>query len=290
MFGAGRGIVPYWFLGVVVDKDDPTNNGRVRIRAIGVHPEDPQVPVVLGDKEELDYVEDSDLPWAWVINGTFGKMQCVPDEGEWVFGFFADGRDAQHPMILGSIAGSNTDDFGFGTQPSDEAPDQRPDNTFDNTNNPGSDSITPPDPNAVSTGYEQSGLTQAQVEDMIREEAALRGINPNTAIEVARSEGVYGYQSTARRPDGSRERSYGPYQLFVDGGLGTEFQRQTGIDIANDRSAASIRRQIQFSLDYAASNGWGPNNTWYGAGRVGITNREGLAGASPVNNWREGQV
>ena len=48
-------------------------------------------------------------------------MQCIPDEGEWVLGFYADGRDAQHPMLVGSIPGSNTDTFGFGTQPEEEA-------------------------------------------------------------------------------------------------------------------------------------------------------------------------
>jgi hypothetical protein len=117
MFLEGTSFKPFYFFGVVVDKDDPTNNGRVRVRCLGVHPEDPRLPLDLNDKEELDYVEDQDLPWAWVINGTFGKLECIPDEGTWVLGFFADGRDAQHPMILGSIPGSNTDTFGFGTQP-----------------------------------------------------------------------------------------------------------------------------------------------------------------------------
>ena len=121
MFSAGSSLNPFWFFGVVVDKDDPTNNGRVRVRTLGMHPEDPRIPIELNDKEELDYVEDQDLPWAWVINGTFGKMQCIPDEGEWVLGFYADGRDAQHPMLVGSIPGSNTDTFGFGTQPEEEA-------------------------------------------------------------------------------------------------------------------------------------------------------------------------
>tara|TARA_R110000796_G_scaffold41570_1_gene102793 strand:+ start:443 stop:832 length:390 start_codon:yes stop_codon:yes gene_type:complete len=114
------GFTPLWFMGVCVDKDDPTNAGRVRVRCLHYHPEDPRIPLELNDKEELDYVEDQDLPWAWVINGTFGKIQCVPDEGEWVVGFFTDGRDAQHPMIIGSIAGTNTDMFGFNTQTQDE--------------------------------------------------------------------------------------------------------------------------------------------------------------------------
>ena len=58
MFVEGTSLNPFWFFGVVVDKDDPTNNGRVRVRTLGMHPEDPRIPVELNDKEELDYVED----------------------------------------------------------------------------------------------------------------------------------------------------------------------------------------------------------------------------------------
>lgn len=199
-------------------------------------------------------------------------------------GFDGDPQRAREKAAAAQAAAPDSADAGFGGNPDNNNDNN---NNNNNNNNAGSSSISPADPNTISTGYEESGLTQAEVEAVIAEEAEIRGINPITAIEVARSEGTYGYQSTARRPDGSRERSYGPYQLFVDGGLGTEFQRQTGIDINSDRSAESIRKQIQFSLDYAASNGWGPNNTWYGAGRVGISDREGLAGASPANNWRD---
>lgn len=111
MFSPGKNMNPFWFVGEVVDKDDPTNSGRVRVRAFGIHP--PSSPDEnANDKTELDYVEDQDLPWASIINGTMGKMHCVPDEGEWVFGFFGDGRDCQHPFILGTLYGQNIDDNG----------------------------------------------------------------------------------------------------------------------------------------------------------------------------------
>lgn len=100
--------MPYFFMGEVVDKDDPLNNGRVKVRVFGIHP--PHVPDPdANDKEEMDDVEDDDLPWAMCVNGTYGKMNFVPDLGEWVFGFFLDGREAQHPMLLGVIPGQNTD-------------------------------------------------------------------------------------------------------------------------------------------------------------------------------------
>lgn len=110
MWKIDTGILPYFFIGEVVDKDDPLNLGRVRVRVIGLHPADPQTN--FSTKDELDEVEDIDLPWAPCINGTYGKMNMVPEDGDWVFGFFIDGRDAQHPMLLGTVPGMNTDDTG----------------------------------------------------------------------------------------------------------------------------------------------------------------------------------
>jgi hypothetical protein len=112
MFSTLKGIDPYWFIGEVVDKNDPTNSGRVRVRAIGIHP--PSGNEIHTDKTELDGVEDQDLPWAFCVNGTYGKLQAIPDESDWVFGFFADGRDAQHPFIIGTLFGQNIDDNGAG--------------------------------------------------------------------------------------------------------------------------------------------------------------------------------
>jgi len=111
MFTPETGMQLHWFIGEVVDKDDPTNSGRVRVRAFGYHPSsNPNDPKI--DKTEKDEVFDEDLPWAFVVNGTYGKMMCIPDEGDWVVGFFADGRDAQHPFIIGTLYGQNIDDNG----------------------------------------------------------------------------------------------------------------------------------------------------------------------------------
>ena len=85
-----------WYVGIVEDRDDPTNHGRVRVRAFGIHPP-------LNTNEVLT----EDLPWAFMINGTGGSFFSVPEEGDWVFGFFMDGRDAQHPYVLGVIHGAH---------------------------------------------------------------------------------------------------------------------------------------------------------------------------------------
>lgn len=81
-----------WFIGVVENIDKPT--GRVQVRCFGVHPSYAEDP-------------DFDLPWATPINGTYGNMSFIPQIAEWVFGFFVDGRDAQQPMIIGTVPGAN---------------------------------------------------------------------------------------------------------------------------------------------------------------------------------------
>lgn len=118
MFSADKNISPHWYIGEVVDKDDPTNSGRIKVRAFGIHTDDPFIPA--NDKEDRNQIEDQDLPWAFVINGTYGKLHAVPEVGEWVFGFFADGRDCQHPFVMGTIYGQNTNDLASAPVPSDD--------------------------------------------------------------------------------------------------------------------------------------------------------------------------
>lgn len=85
----------FW-VGRVVLRDDKTNNARVKVKIFGIHPEDP-----------LD-VAPQDLPWAPVVDGTYGAVQNIPKKGEWVFGAHLDGNAAQHPIVLGRIPGYGT--------------------------------------------------------------------------------------------------------------------------------------------------------------------------------------
>lgn len=78
-----------WFMGYVEDNSD-TLNGRVRVRAFGFHP-----PVT------DNTVRTEDLPWAHVVRDS--KFSSIPDNGDFVVGFFLDGRDAQHPIVIGTI-------------------------------------------------------------------------------------------------------------------------------------------------------------------------------------------
>lgn len=137
----------------------------------------------------------------------------------------------------------------------------------------------------VGRGYEDSGLSRAQIIAFIRQEATKRGIDPNVAVRVAQSEGLNTYQSTVIR-NGVRERSYGPFQLYMGGGLGNAFMRDTGINPETDRSERSIRMQIQYALDTAAKQrSWTARDsqtgarlaTWYGPGNQGIGPNEGFS-------------
>lgn len=76
-------------MGFVEDNSDPLN-GRIRVRAFGFHP-----PVSDGT------VLTEDLPWAHVVRDS--KFSSIPDLGDLVIGFFLDGRDAQHPVVVGTI-------------------------------------------------------------------------------------------------------------------------------------------------------------------------------------------
>ncbi|TFF20544.1 hypothetical protein E3C22_16685 [Jiella endophytica] len=123
-----------------------------------------------------------------------------------------------------------------------------------------------------------------QMADYIRQAAAARGIDPETALRVARSEGLGEgiWQSNYRR--GSyREPSYGPFQLLKGGpgtgfgqGLGNAFMRETGLDPADPRNAYS---GVDYALNRAARNGW---SDWYGAAKVGVGRWDGLAGAQAL--------
>lgn len=126
----------------------------------------------------------------------------------------------------------------------------------------------------------KSGDPAPTVKEMtayIREAAKARGIDPNIAVKVARSEGLaQGVWQSNVVKGGRRETSYGPFQLLVGGGLGDKFKKVTG---KSPSDKGSWKEQVQFALDHAAENGWG---SWYGAAKVGVNKWDGLNGAQPA--------
>lgn len=111
--------------------------------------------------------------------------------------------------------------------------------------------------------------SSGEVEAYIRSAAAARGIDPEVAVAVYRSEGERNYV-------GDQGSSFGPFQLHYGGvagganavsGLGDTFTRTTGLD-ARDQS--TWKAQVDFSLDQAKRGGWGPWHGWKGSPMAGI--------------------
>lgn len=131
---------------------------------------------------------------------------------------------------------------------------------------PSSGSFTSANP----TGYDPKAT-----EAMIRASAAKHGVDPDTAVAVARSEGLGSYT-------GDKGSSFGPFQLHYGsvasggnavGGMGDDFTKQTGLDA---RDPSTVPQQVDFAMKNAAQNGWG---AWHGAKNSGISNFQGIGKA-----------
>ena len=87
----GNDVYISW-VGVVENIDDPLKNGRVKVRIFGWHTED------------LIKLPTAVLPWATVTQSSTGTFSA-PVPGDFVNGYFADGRSAQNPYILSVLPG-----------------------------------------------------------------------------------------------------------------------------------------------------------------------------------------
>ena len=82
-----------WWIGVVEDRNDPEQLGRVRVRCFGWHNSDKtQIPT-------------DALPWAHPVIPTNSPATYTAKEGDMVFGFFMDADKAQNPVISGVLPG-----------------------------------------------------------------------------------------------------------------------------------------------------------------------------------------
>jgi len=101
------------FAGVVEDNMDLTNSGRVRVRVFGIHP--PR-----DSADDGDSVPTDDLPWATVLDASYGTSPVIPSVGDWVFGFFIDGREAQQPVVMGRLPGMHLQMPGGSGEPGED--------------------------------------------------------------------------------------------------------------------------------------------------------------------------
>lgn len=144
----------------------------------------------------------------------------------------------------------------------------------------------PPDPNSpsqlghdtmVALGKAPAVPTKDEISSYIATKAKEMGIDPSVAVAVANSEGLNANPNEAWQSgvvkNGQREPSYGPFQLYMGGGLGNSFLKQTGLD---PRDPTTWKNQVDYALGHAKQNGWG---AWYGARNSGIGDWQGIGGA-----------
>lgn len=90
-----------WFFGFVENVEDPDELGQVKVRVPNIHGDMPM----------------EDLPWATVVtpitSASVLEVGTAPvglKVGSMVFGFFADGKEYNIPVVLGSINKINDND------------------------------------------------------------------------------------------------------------------------------------------------------------------------------------
>jgi hypothetical protein len=93
------------FVGVVENRVDPKQLGRVQVRVFGIHTSDKTA------------IPTEDLPWAAVVapitSASLSGIGTSPTgmiEGTWVFGLFIDGSEYQTPVVLGTLTGMPSED------------------------------------------------------------------------------------------------------------------------------------------------------------------------------------
>jgi len=91
---AGEDFQGFW-VGVVENRQDPLELGRVQVRIYGVH------------NPSLTELPSQNLPWAQILQDTNGKTFSTPKESEVAFGVWLDGSK-QLPLMLGIIPGFET--------------------------------------------------------------------------------------------------------------------------------------------------------------------------------------
>jgi hypothetical protein len=116
------------------------------------------------------------------------------------------------------------------------------------------------------------------LEGYIRERAKAYGHDPDTAVAVAKSEGL-------SDPVGDHGTSFGAFQLHKHGGLGDEFQKETGLDPADPKNEKAT---IDWAMKNLGRTGWGP---YHGArNRYGLGNWEGVAGGEEPSGSGDGHA
>ena len=104
-----------WWIGIIAsdswqeNQPGSTPGGTSLEKQIGIS-ERYQVRI-MGYHDDIDALPNDQLPWAGVVypvtagggSGPLGTMSSAAEAGTFVYGFFLDGENGQHPMILGIL-------------------------------------------------------------------------------------------------------------------------------------------------------------------------------------------
>jgi hypothetical protein len=123
-----------------------------------------------------------------------------------------------------------------------------------------------PEGSSRSNREDPRGLT-----GYIRDTAKKYGVDPDVALKVAKSEGLRDFS-------GDGGKSGGAFQLYTGGGLGNEFQKETGLDPLDPKNEKAT---IDYALKHASQHGWKP---WHGAAKVGVGEYDGISGGAAVSS------
>lgn len=118
-----KGLQSNFYTGVVEDRTDPLQVGRVRVRIYGLHTEDKSL------------IATGDLPWSDVLMPTtasslsgLGMSPHGLVEGSTVMGFFRDEGDMQDFVVFGSLFGFPSENYlipnNDGAKPVSRGPDK----------------------------------------------------------------------------------------------------------------------------------------------------------------------
>lgn len=97
-FAGREGYV--WFIGVVENRKDPLQIGRVQIRCYNIHSQD---KIILPTEDLLWATPEMSITSS-SIKGV-GQSPTGIQNGTTVFGYFLDGNDCQVPLITGTLIG-----------------------------------------------------------------------------------------------------------------------------------------------------------------------------------------
>ena len=112
--------------------------------------------------------------------------------------------------------------------------------------------------------FADGGSKAGSLTELINEEARRAGIDPRIMQGIRAGES--GHKSTYDKKDDALESSWGPFQLNRRRGTGTEFEKETGLDV---RDPSTIPAQVRWVANYlrkkyAKNPHYSPYPNWQG--------------------------